>query len=115
MEKQYKYFCKCCVLYTDAPSIWLKHLSSQKHLRNGQPKIHKCDVCDYECKELWNFKMHKLTQHSSKEERSKNKYYCDICDKVFFSHTLFKEKHLNSIKHKNLFLINEINNKLNIT
>ena len=78
-------------------------------------KTHKCDECDYECKSLWNLKIHKLSQHLSTEERSKSKYYCDICDKVFFSQTLFKEKHLNSIKHKNLFLINEINNKLNIT
>ncbi len=112
MEKQYKYFCECCILKTDAPSLWLKHLSSQKHLRNGKPKTHKCDECDYECKSLWNLKIHKLSQHLSKEERSKSKYYCDICDKVFFS-PLYQEKHMKGIRHKNLVLLTEYNNKLN--
>lgn len=112
MEKQYKYFCEYCVLQTNAPSLWLKHLSSQKHLRNGKPKTHKCEECDYECKSLWNLKMHKLSQHLSKEERSKNKYYCDICDQVFFS-PIFQKTHFNGIKHKNMFLIHKYNNNLN--
>jgi ribosomal protein L34E len=112
MEKQYKYFCECCILQTNAPSLWLKHLSSQKHIRNGKPKTHKCEECDYECKSLWNLKLHKLSQHLSKEERSKSKYYCNTCDKVFFSQ-IYHDSHMKGIKHKNLFLLEEYNNNLN--
>lgn len=38
----------------------------------------------------WNLKMHKLTQHSTLEERTKSKYYCNICDLVFFSQLYHK-------------------------
>jgi hypothetical protein len=40
-NKLYKYNCECCKLYTSSTSIWLKHLISAKHKRNGQPITHK--------------------------------------------------------------------------
>ena len=39
--------------------------------------------------------------HATKEERSKHKYYCNICDYIFFS-KLYLDKHTNGIVHKNL-------------
>ena len=42
-------------------------------------KIIKCEQCDYIASNYWNNKMHYFSAHSSKEERSKQKYYCDIC------------------------------------
>ena len=111
-NKLYKYNCECCKLYTSSTSIWLKHLGSAKHKRNGQPAFHKCVLCDFETKTAWNFKLHNLSQHSTKEERRKSKYYCDICDKVFFS-PLYHDSHMKGIKHKNLVLLNEYNNNLN--
>ena len=42
--------------------------------------------------------MHKLTQHSTLEERTHSKYYCDICDLVFFSQ-LYKDKHISGKRH----------------
>jgi hypothetical protein len=113
-NKIYKYNCECCKLNTSSTSIWLKHLGSAKHKRNGNPISHKCQFCEFETKTSWNFKIHNLSQHSTKEERSKYKYYCEICDKVLFS-PLFKETHIKGIKHKNLVLLNEYNKNLNLS
>jgi hypothetical protein len=40
-----------------------------------------------------------LTQHSPLEDRQKQKYYCDVCDYVFFS-KLYLDKHLEGKHHK---------------
>ena len=112
-NKLYKYNCEYCNLNTDSASIWLKHLVSAKHKRKGQPKTHKCELCEFETKTSWNYKLHYISQHSTKEERSKSKYYCDICDQVFFS-PLYKNSHMNGIKHMNQVKIYEYNNNLNI-
>jgi hypothetical protein len=45
--------------------------------------------------------MHVLKIHGTIEERSKQKYYCNVCDYVFFS-KLYLDKHTNGIVHKNL-------------
>ena len=42
-------------------------------------KIIKCEQCDYIASNNWNNKMHYYSAHSSKEERAKQKYYCDVC------------------------------------
>ena len=45
--------------------------------------------------------MHNLSAHSTKEERSKQKYYCDICDNVFFC-SAYYNKHIAGKRHKNM-------------
>lgn len=36
-----KYHCECCNYYSNFNSEWLKHLQTQKHLRNGDKKSTK--------------------------------------------------------------------------
>jgi len=100
-NKIYKYNCECCKLNTSSTSVWLKHLRSAKHKRKGEPKFHKCQLCEFETKTSWNIKLHNLSQHSTKEERSKSKYYCEICDRILFLKSQY-ESHFKGIKHKNL-------------
>lgn len=90
--------CINCDYHTTKPSDWLKHVNSKKHERFGKKKENKCNECDYEAFNHWNLKLHILTQHSTLEERSKSKYYCDSCDIVFFS-LLYKNKHINGKRH----------------
>ena len=54
--------------------------------------------------------MHVIANHSTKEERSKQKYYCSYCDGVFFS-PLYLDNHNKSIVHNN----NVINKKIRKT
>ena len=84
----------------------MKHIKSQKHERNGRKKTTKCDLCDYESNTHWNVKIHKLKIHASSEERAKQKYYCNICDVVFFCKT-YQDKHLNGKVHFNKIKIQE--------
>lgn len=107
-----KFNCISCGYSTNKPSDWIKHISSKKHERFGAKKENKCDKCDYEAFNHWNLKLHKLTQHSTIEERSKSKYYCDICDVVFFSQ-LYKDKHMDGIRHKNYIKALELQKKVN--
>jgi hypothetical protein len=100
METVYKFQCQYCNYKCKFPSDWIKHEKTQRHIRGGQSKIHKCSLCDYVSKEKWNLDLHIKSQHSTKEERSKCKYYCDICDKVFFT-TFLYNKHMNGVRHKN--------------
>ena len=39
--------------------------------------IFNCKNCEYIANNHWNLKMHNLSSHTTKEERSKQKYYCD--------------------------------------
>jgi hypothetical protein len=54
--------------------------------------------------------MHNLSSHTTKEERSKQKYYCNICDNVFFC-SAYYNKHINGKRHKNMLEFVEKNNK----
>ena len=112
MEKQ-KFYCECCKFKCNYNSAWLTHLESEKHLRNGAPKTHKCkaDGCDYNTTIHWNMKMHVMTVHSTMEERMKMKYYCKECDQVFFA-PLYLDKHNNGIKHNNQVKINMLHKNL---
>ncbi len=105
----YKYTCTICLFKCNYNSFWLEHLSSEKHLRGGGPKIHKCknENCDYETPVSWNMKMHVMTMHSTKEERSKSKYYCPNCDQPFFS-PMFYNSHMKGSKHRNKVKIDEL-------
>ena len=93
-----KFNCITCDYNTNKPSDWIKHVNSKKHERLGKKLPTKCDQCDYNSLNHWNLKLHMLTQHSTIEVRSKSKYYCDVCDLVFFSE-LYKTKHLNGKRH----------------
>jgi len=98
-NKEFKYFCDLCNYGSKSNSDFLKHTKSKKHERGGlKPKI--CIFCDHVCFNHWNLKQHLLTQHSSIEERKKQKYYCEICDSVFFS-KLFMDTHMQGKKHNN--------------
>jgi hypothetical protein len=105
----YKFNCENCKFKCKFNSAWLIHLTSEKHLREGQNKIHKCltQNCEYTTETYWNMKMHHMTMHSTKEERMLSKYYCKDCDKVFFA-PLYLDKHNNGIKHKNQIKINTL-------
>ena len=56
--------------------------------------------------------MHLLSKHSTKEERMKQKYYCEDCDHVFFCSTYYNT-HINGVKHKNTITCNKIQRELN--
>ena len=94
-----KFYCQSCKYGCDNNSTYNKHLKSQVHARGGQKKVYKCEFCEYETKiSLWNCKMHVIAKHSTKEVRTQQKYYCSICDVVFFS-PLYLTNHNKNISH----------------
>ena len=106
-----KFNCPLCNYGTNKPSDWIKHINSEKHERNGKKKPILCDICNHESLTHWNYKMHKITNHSTKEERMEQKYYCIECDQVFFC-SQYKKTHDNSTKHKNLIMANKLQKEL---
>lgn len=110
-EKIKKFYCDYCKFNTKKPSDWLRHVESQKHKNMGGKKKYICEKCEHESQSSWNLKLHKLTQHSTKEERSKQKYYCKDCDIVFFS-PLYMNKHMKGKRHANYVKAVEELNKL---
>jgi hypothetical protein len=99
-------FCKLCNYKTMKTSDWMKHIKSQKHERKGEKKSTKCDLCEYESNTHWNIKVHKLKIHATTEERSKQKYYCELCDYVFFCKA-YMNKHMIGKVHQNKLKIQE--------
>ena len=71
------------------------------YILNSKIMIFNCKNCEYIANNHWNLKMHNLSSHTTKEERSKQKYYCDICDNVFFC-SAYYNKHINGKRHKNM-------------
>jgi hypothetical protein len=106
-----KFNCNLCNYHTNKPSDWIKHMNSNKHLRNGKKKPVNCTLCDYIGLTHWNLKMHILVNHSTIEERSTQKYYCNYCDQIFFCNSYMKT-HNNGIHHKNMILAIQLNEKL---
>ena len=94
------YYCYLCEYTTKKNSDWLKHQNTKRHLRNGKPKTTTCSICDFSTSTHWNLKLHILSHHSTKEERQKYKYYCTVCDLVFFCNT-YKNTHFAGKIHKN--------------
>jgi hypothetical protein len=94
------YYCYLCEYTTEKNSDWLKHQNTKRHLRNGKPKTTTCSICEFSTSTHWNLKLHILSHHSTKEERQKYKYYCEVCDLVFFCST-YKNKHISGKFHKN--------------
>ena len=107
-----KYNCKFCKYSTNFPCEWIKHTETDKHQRQGKNKSHKCISCDYVTKSKWNMNIHKLSSHSSKEEREKQKHYCSDCDQVFFC-KLYKDEHMDGKKHKNVVKANKLVEEMN--
>jgi hypothetical protein len=104
---EYKYSCDLCNFNTLYISEWNKHINTDKHKRDGTKKQTKCSICNYISNTHWNLKMHILTQHSTKEQRIEQKYYCTYCDQVFFCSQYLKT-HINGKKH--LSIISAIEN-----
>jgi hypothetical protein len=98
MEKK-KFYCETCKYGCDNNSTYNKHLKSQVHARGGHKKIYKCEYCDYTTNiSIWNYKMHYVARHATKEVRAQQKYYCSTCDSVFFS-PLYLKNHNKNLVH----------------
>ncbi len=97
-HNKFNKYCELCDYGTQYASEWLKHVKSNKHKRGGLSKETKCDKCDYKTSEHWILKRHQISMHSILEERKMQKYYCVVCDYVFFTRKNL-EKHTNGIHH----------------
>jgi len=108
--------CSCCNYKTKRISDWLRHVNCNSHKKklsyNCDKREYICDKCEYICQTKWNLRMHTLTQHETSVERQKMKYYCQDCDKVFFS-SVYMNKHLSGIRHKNFVKAINEQKKLN--
>lgn len=100
--KQKRFICNMCNYHTNNCNDYVTHTNTKKHQRNGKKTEHMCTVadCNYTTKSTWNLKMHYMTNHSSIEERKAHKYYCNACDKIYFS-PLYLDNHLKSKIHSN--------------
>jgi hypothetical protein len=109
-----KFFCECCQFNCIRPAEWFRHIESEKHKRMGEKKTTICTICNKELSNHFTLKIHILSAHSTKEDRSQHKYYCDICDLVFVS-KLYLDKHISGKRHiileKTLKSIKEENDK----
>ena len=93
-----EYHCECCNITFSQIHNWNKHLTSEKHKRQGKPKSVECVKCEHKFINHITQRHHMLSVHSTKEERAKEKYYCDICDYVFIS-KLYMDKHIQGKFH----------------
>lgn len=99
ITKSKTYECINCKYSTKKLSEWNRHCTFKKHLAGGRQTKFECDECDHEGSNAWNLKVHKINNHSTKEERAQQKHYCADCDMVFFG-PLEKIKHMEKKKHK---------------
>ena len=76
------------------------HKTGIKKRRSDYKEPYKCEKCDYKHKNITNYKIHLLNNHSTKEEREKEYiYYCKTCDFGSFCEEQLN-KHNETIKHK---------------
>jgi hypothetical protein len=102
--------CKQCNFTGSTTSHFIKHLQTEKHKRSGIKKseLNICDKCGHKSQNSYHLKMHIITQHGPSDEKKEFcKHYCDVCDMGFFA-DLYHNKHINSVKHKNKILLNEM-------
>jgi hypothetical protein len=111
-ENTKELFCKSCNYKTTKNTFWLKHLETDKHKRYGEKKSKKCDICDYESNTHWNIKAHKVLVHATREERQQQKYYCSLCDVVFFCKA-YQDKHNAGRNHNVKVKVQESLNNFN--
>jgi uncharacterized C2H2 Zn-finger protein len=116
MEKKILY-CQLCDYKTTRNTDWIRHIKSKQHQNGGPPKSTNCDICNIKLATYQTYRHHLLTKHSTKEERSKSKYYCEVCDIVFISKTIY-EKHIINKKHHIQEIVNnsliDLENQLNL-
>jgi hypothetical protein len=105
-------YCKLCDYSARCISDWYIHISSKKHERDGKKVSTECIICNITFSNHWLVKKHYLNHHATKEERSKQKYYCSVCDIVFFA-KLYHDNHFKGIRHKNRINIEESIKKVN--
>ena len=99
-EKSLKLFCNKCNFQSKGPAEWLKHIESAKHKRDGEKKTKICVICNKTYSNHFTYKIHNLSIHATKEERSTYKYYCEKCDYIFISE-LYYLQHCKGITHIN--------------
>jgi len=108
-DNKYKYICEKCNYKTNLKSLILQHNETELHKTGERGKkqikekvIFKCSDCKFESTNKNNYLIHKLNNHSNKEERKKQfKYYCNNCDFGVFTESSF-EKHKNSLRHSRI-------------
>lgn len=101
MENKFYEKCICCNFIAYKPSMWNKHLNTEKHKRKGQNKTNNyiCKICGYYSANNFNFNVHYILTHACPQERKqKAKFYCESCDVGFFC-KLYYDTHIKSIKH----------------
>lgn len=103
MTENIEFICETCNYKTLRKFDLDRHMKSKFHERNGKPKEKNCKICNYVGTTHWTLKLHTISQHSTLEERKQQKYYCDVCDIVFFS-PLYKDKHFTGNKHNKMLL-----------
>lgn len=103
----YKFSCDKCNYKTNLKMAYKKHLETTLH-KTGKRKVRsdkkniilKCELCDYTTINKYNYNVHMLNNHLTKEEREKQfKFYCNKCDFGCFTQTSF-DIHLSTKKHK---------------
>lgn len=107
-----EFYCECCNHTCYNSTYWKVHINSQRHKRGGQSKSKECVQCNRKFTNHLTQHHHMLSAHSTKEERSKEKFYCEICDFVFVL-KLNLDKHNKGQNHlskvKALEILREIN------
>ena len=84
--KKFKYSCKKCDYFTNDKCYLIRHKKTNKHKNIDTPRSDKkmpdkCESCSYVPTSYMIYRRHKLTEHSSKEQREKDfTYYCKACD-----------------------------------
>ena len=104
--ENFKYCCEICNYKCKYQAHWKQHLDSDKHNNNGKRKTRcdkllepKCNLCSFTTNNLTNMKVHKLTKHSTVEDRQTEfKFYCLKCDFGTFAEILYN-RHLTTNKH----------------
>ena len=112
-RNKFKQVCDKCNYTANKPFEWIKHIKTEKHNREGEKKESKCLICDNIFVSKWALNQHNLIHHSTKEERSKHKYYCNYCDVVFFMEKNYT-KHNSGKIHDNMVKIYNYNIENNI-
>ena len=94
-------YCEICQFQAIRPAEFIRHVNSNKHKRNGikiKDTIYKCEKCDKILANHFSYKIHLIQMHGTFEEKLKQRYYCEICDKVFIS-KLYMDKHIQGKFH----------------
>ena len=99
LDNRYK-ICELCDFKTLSTSAIIKHYETNKHKNKLNPISTKCSKCDYQASNKWNLNLHMSSQHLELDDKKKSKFYCEICDTIFFSEK-YLIKHNEGKKHKN--------------